>query len=56
MFRAIDLVNAPLIAFPLSEIVWPDDGISRCHAGALMSAKFERGEKCGPVMLEGYVD
>jgi hypothetical protein len=39
MFRAIDLVKAPLIVFPLSEIVWRADVISESRARALMFAK-----------------
>jgi hypothetical protein len=39
MFRAIDFVKAPLIVFPLSEIVWRGRCYFRGLARALMSAK-----------------
>jgi hypothetical protein len=39
MFRAIDLVKAPLIVFPLSEIVWRTDGSAPLSLSALMFAK-----------------
>jgi hypothetical protein len=45
MFRAIDLVKAPLIGFPpFSEIVWPCDDSCLVGCLTLISAK-----KSGPV-------